>query len=323
MTDKPIQIPGEKLDRERITIVTLRRMKAEGQKLSALSIYDFPFARLADQAGLHMIIVGDSLGMTMLGYKNTLPVTMDEMIIFASAARRGTDRVFIVGDMPFSSYQASDSDGVRNAARFIKEAGCEAVKCEASKKLISRIKAIADAEILVMGHIGLNPQKIHEMGGYRIQGKTLESTVELLEMALRLQDAGVFALLLEGVTEEVASVIHDHLEIPVYGIGSGRIVDGQLLIGHDPLGLYSGFKKQPAYIKQYRPDASNKTVGELMLDVFSQYVSEVSAGIFPGPEHVHHVKDVDLESIATMLRERGFRSLPSQPKNGSTVFAKR
>lgn len=297
--------PGTKFDRERVNIVTLKKMKEEGKKVAALSIYDFPFAQRADQAGLDMIIVGDSLGMTVLGYKNTLPVTMDQMILFASAVRRGTDRVFVVGDMPFNSYQASASQAVDNAARFIKEAGCEAVKCEASKKLIKRFKAIADAEILVMGHIGLNPQKIHEMGGYRIQGKSIVSAQELLETALALQDAGAFALLLEGVTEEVADIIHEELTIPVYGIGSGRKVDGQLLIGHDPLGLFSGFKKMPAYIRQYKPVSDGtKTIGDLVQDAMHQYVEEVKSGDFPAEGNVHKIAPSELVSVIEALKEK-------------------
>lgn len=297
--------PGTKLDRERINIVTLKRMKEKNEKVAALSIYDFPFAQRADQAGLDMIIVGDSLGMTVLGYKNTLPVTMDQMILFASAVRRGTDRVFVVGDMPFNSYQASASQAVDNAARFIKEAGCEAVKCEASKKLIKRFKAIADAEILVMGHIGLNPQKIHEMGGYRIQGKSIVSAQELLELALALQDAGAFALLLEGVTEEVSAIIHEELDIPVYGIGSGRKVDGQLLIGHDPLGLFSGFKKMPAYIRQYKPVSDGtKTIGDLVEDVMRQYVEDVKSGNFPSEGNVHKIDPKELLSVIEALKDK-------------------
>ena len=286
------KLPGVKLDRERITVVTLRQMKERKEKVAALSIYDFPFAQFADQAGLDLIIVGDSLGMTLLGYKNTLPVTMDQMISHAGGVMRGTDRIFVVGDMPFMSYQTSEEEAVRNAGRFIKEGGCAAVKCEASKKLLNRFKAIAHAEILVMGHIGLNPHKIHEMGGYRIQGKDKEGTNELLETALALEEAGAFALLLEGVTEEVSQFIHSKLSIPVYGIGSGRYLDGQLLIGHDPMGMYSGFKKIPIYIKQYRVDHGDigKTPGEVIRDKMAQYVKEVKSGEFPAEINVHKVK---------------------------------
>lgn len=276
--------------RKRITIKTLQKMKQEGEKVAMLSIYDFPFSQIAERAGLDVIIVGDSLGMNKMGYKTTLPVTMDQMIASASSVRRGTENIFLIGDMPFMSYQVSDKEAVKNAGRFIKEAGVEAVKCEASVRLVSRIKAIASAEILVMGHIGLNPQKIHEMGGYRIQGKTKESTQELMETALVLEDAGVFALLLEGVTEEVAGLIKGKLKIPVYGIGSGKLLDGQLLIGHDPLGLYFGFGKLPIYIKQYRPFANgDKTIGDLIYDVFKSYIADVKGGKYPGDENVHHI----------------------------------
>ena len=284
-------------ERDRVTILTLKKMKAEKTPVAALSIYDYPFARMAARAGVDVIIVGDSLGMTMLGYQNTLPVTMEEMMVFVQAAVRGAGPMFVVGDLPLGAYQSSDAQGVDNAVKFIK-AGCTAVKCEASMRLISRIEAIADAEILVMGHIGLNPQKIHEMGGHRIQGKTYESTKELLRTAKALQNAGAFALLLEGVTEEAAGLIREELTIPVYGIASGRNVDGQLLIGHDPLGLYDwGKRPVPKYIRQYRPTAKGKTVGELASEAFSRYVAEVKSREFPLDEHVHHMNLDDLKKV--------------------------
>lgn len=291
--------------RAKITVSSLREMKLKGEKASLLSIYDFPNAQLADKAGLDIIIVGDSLGMTVLGYKNTLPVTMDQMISHTSAVKRGSGDIFVVGDMPFMSYQESDEQAVRNAGRFIKETGCEAVKCEASKKVLSRIRAIANAEILVMGHIGLNPQKLHEMGGYRIQGKTWESTKELLETALALEEAGIFALLLEGVTEEVANLIRSRLKIPVYGIGSGRYVDGQLLISHDLLNMYWGFNKLPIYIKRYLPEKDNKqTIGDMIENIYKQYVQEVKSESFPAEGHVHKLKPADWKQIKLKLRRR-------------------
>lgn len=298
-----LNVTVEKINvREKITILTLRKMKEMGEKTALLSIYDYPHASLADKAGLDIIIVGDSLGMTVLGYRNTLPVTMDQMVSHAAAVRRGTDNILVVGDMPFMSYQASDELAVINAGRLIKEAGCEAVKCEASRKVLGRVKAIANAEILVMGHIGLNPQKLHEMGGYRIQGKTWESTKELLELAHDLQEAGVFSLLLEGVTEEVAGLIKDRLEIPVYGIGSGRLVDGQLLISHDLLNMYWGFKKVPIYIKRYLPEKDHTLdVGDMIGNIYHQYVQEVKVGKFPAEEHVHKLKPEDWKLIKSKL----------------------
>lgn len=295
----------ENTRRERVTIMTLKEMRARGEIVSMLSIYDFAFAQIAEKAGLDIIIVGDSLGMTLLGYKNTLPVTMDEMLIHATAAKRGAPNLFVVGDMPFMSYQDSDEEAVKNAGRFIKEAGCEAVKCEASMKLISRVKAIADAEILVMGHIGLNPHKIHEMGGYRIQGKSLESTLELLETAIALENAGAFAILVEGVTEEAAGLISANLKIPVYGIGSGRYVAGQLLIGHDPLGLYFGFKKIPIYIKRYFPKANGKkTIGDLIENVITNYVSDVKNKKYPAYENVHSLEPKEWKQIKQKLSNK-------------------
>lgn len=294
--------------RERVTIMTLKDMKKRGEIAAMLSIYDFAFSQIAEKAGLDIIIVGDSLGMTLLGHKNTLPVTMNEMISHASAARRGTGNIFLVGDMPFMSYQASDKEAVENAGRFIKEAGCEAVKCEASMKLISRVRAIANAEILVMGHIGLNPHKIHEMGGYRIQGKTLDSTIGLLETAVALEEAGAFTVLVEGVTEQVAGLIRSNLNIPVYGIGSGRLVDGQLLIGHDPLGLYFGFKKLPIYIKRYYPKSDGKkTIGDLIEDVIKSYVSDVKSGNYPAEKNIHKLEESDWKLIKRKLNNKKIR----------------
>jgi 3-methyl-2-oxobutanoate hydroxymethyltransferase len=293
---KAVQPAKTGLDRDRVTVLTLRKMKAEGIPAAALSIYDYPFARLAAKANADMIIVGDSLGMTVLGYQNTLPVTMEEMMVFIQAAVRGAGPMFVVGDLPLGAYQSSDAQGVDSAVKFIK-AGCTAVKCEASMNLISRIEAIANAEILVMGHIGLNPQKIHEMGGHRIQGKTIDSTRELLRTAKALENAGAFALLLEGITEEVAGLIREELTIPVYGIASGRYVDGQLLIGHDPLGLYDwGSRPVPKYIKQYKPVTDGtKNIMELMLDGFTNYVNEVKSRKFPLDENVHHLNLDDLK----------------------------
>lgn len=297
----------KKPKRERVTIATLHKMRAAGEKIALLSIYDYPFAQLAEEAGVDVIIVGDSLGMNVLGYKNTLPVTMDQMLFHAQAVRRGTENIFVVGDMPFMAYQVSDEQAVANAGRFIKEAGCSAVKCEASLKLISRFAAIANAEIMVMGHIGLNPQKIHEMGGYRIQGKTWESTKTLLETAIALEEAGAFALLLEGVTEEVAGLIHKRVKIPVYSIGSGRFVDGHLLIGHDPLELYFGFSKLPVYIKRYYPKSNGeKTIGQMILEVFSRYVDEVKTERYPAEENAHHVDPGEWRLIVKKLKQKSF-----------------
>lgn len=295
----------DKMIRERVNIATLRKMKEQGIKTSMLSIFDYPFAQIAEEAGVDILIVGDSLGMNVLGYKNTLPVTMDQMVSHISAVKRGAPNLFVVGDMPFSSYQISDEEAIKNACRFIKETGCEAVKCEASKNLISRIRAITQAEVMVMGHIGLNPQKIHEMGGYRIQGKTVESTFELLELAKALEDAGVFALLLEGVTEEVAGLIRKSLTIPVYGIASGKDLDGQLLIGHDPLGLYTGFPKLPIYIKRYLPKTNgDKNIRELIQWVFSEYVKEVKEGLYPAEEHIHKVKPDEWKLIQKSIKSK-------------------
>jgi 3-methyl-2-oxobutanoate hydroxymethyltransferase len=229
---------------------------------------------------------------------------MNEMIMLSSAVCRGAGHVFTVGDMPLGSYQASDKQAVKNANRFIKEAGCCAVKCEASINLLPRFKAIANAEVPVMGHIGLNPQKIHEMGGYRIQGKTVESSLALLETAKALEDAGAFALLLEGVTEEVAGLICKELKIPVYGIGSGRMVDGQLIVGPDLWNRLAWEGRDVArYIPEIRTRVSNCLVQEAMLDVFSQYVEGVKDRTLIQSHHVHSIDVEDFEKNANKLQD--------------------
>ncbi|MBX4189864.1 3-methyl-2-oxobutanoate hydroxymethyltransferase [Candidatus Parcubacteria bacterium] len=225
--------------------------------------------------------------MTAQGKKNTLSVTMENMLYHASLVRAGNSKSFLVGDMPFGSYQSSDQSAVSNACKFI-QMGCEAVKCEASLNLIKRIRAIVRAEVLVMGHIGLNPHKIHEMGGHRIQGKNLESARELIKTAKVLEDEGIFALLLEGVTEEVATIIRENVSIPVYGIGSGKNLDGQLLISYDLLGLYKGFNKKPIYIPEYRL-LSAQTVGDNVFHLFKQWISDVRNGIYPSHSQAHHM----------------------------------
>jgi 3-methyl-2-oxobutanoate hydroxymethyltransferase len=297
---------------ERVTIVTLRDRKAKGEKVAMLSIHDFFLAQMAEQAGIEIIIVGDSLGMTAQGRRNTLKVSMEEMLYHSALVRTGTDKIFVVGDMPFGSYQVSDAEAVRNACRFIGESGCEAVKCEASQGLMSSIRAIARAEILVMGHIGLNPQKIHEMGGHKIQGRTVKSTQVLLDTARLLQNAGVCSLLLECVTEEATSTIREQLgpETPVYGIGSGRHTDGQLMISYDLLGFYSGFKgRKPKHVREYKPVSDgSKNFGELVVDSLKQYIADVKGEAemtspFPNYHEAHHMSPEELEEVKAYLEK--------------------
>ena len=222
-------------DRDKVTILKLRRQKRQGTKTVLVSAYDYPQATIADKAGVDAILVGDSLGMTTLGYKSTIPVTMDDMIRSAEAVARGAKKAFLIGDMPYMSYQVSNEEAVRNAGRFVR-AGMDCVKVEGA--MIERIKAIADAGIMVMSHLGLTPHTRAKLGGYRVQGKTADGAQVILEQARELQEAGCSFLLLEGMPRESAAIIASELKIPVYGIGAGDQVDGQLVIFHDLMGLF-------------------------------------------------------------------------------------
>jgi len=259
------------------TVVDFMQMKKEGRKVVFLTAYDAMLARLEEEAGVDMILVGDSVGNTLLGYETTLPVTMEEMLIFTRAVRRGAPNTFVIGDMPFMSYQCSIREAVLNAGRFVKEAGADAIKLEGGRRVAPQVKAIAEAGMLVMGHIGLTPQSAAQFGGWRAQGRDAESALKLLEDAVALEEAGAFAVLVEGVPGAVTAEITRRLSIPVYGIGAGKPCDGQLLIVYDLLGLYEVF--QPKFVKRY---------GHLAREVVAmlrQYAEEVRQGIFPGPEH--------------------------------------
>lgn len=291
-------------------------MKREGRKAAWITAYDLPFAYVAEQAGVDMILVGDSGGMVQLGYQTTNPVTMDEMIVMAQAARRGAPKTFLVGDMPQGSYEACEADAVRGALRFVKEAGCDAVKLEGGARVAKKVRAIADAGILPIGHLGLTPQSAATFGGYRVQGKTKESFDATVEDALALQDAGAVALLLEAMPQEPAGRIAKHLRIPVLGIGAGAEVDGQLVIMHDVLGFYQAFR--PWFAKCYVPEVlgdftrhlsragdvrrlgrEERKDGLLMLAQLAveKYVAEVRAAEFPSPEYCYEITKSDLNQL--------------------------
>src|SRR3989344_1819476 len=275
---------------KRVTIPVLQGMKNRGETICALSIYDALHARLFDQAGGDLIIIGDSAAMTVQGRQNTLPMTMGEMIMFAGAVRRGTERLFIVGDMPLGSYEISDEEAVRNALRFMKEVepACDAVKVETNMAYTRRIKAIADA-CLVVAHIGLNPNKAAMLGGYRTQGKKKESFQELLRVITAVEDAGACMVLVESVTEEITQRIKAKVDIPVMGIAAGRNLDGQLVISSDLLGLFQWPGNQPVHFEQYRTERQGITVGEATLEAFKWYVKAVKEKMFPRDKHVHHL----------------------------------
>lgn len=258
-----------------VTVTTLFKMKAEGQKIAALTAYDFPFAKLVDESGVHLILVGDSLGMVVQGQNSTLPVTMDEMIYHTRIVCAGVSHAMVVGDMPFLSYQTNTAEAIANAGRFLKETGASAVKLEGGADVSDTIKAISAAGIPVQAHIGLTPQSVHAMGGFKVQ----RDEAKLLEDARRVEDAGAFSVVLEGIPADISAKITKALKIPTIGIGAGPECDGQILVLHDVLGLND--RHVPKFVKQYARliDAAKEGLG--------QYVNEVAEGKFPAKEHCY------------------------------------
>lgn len=273
------------------TVIDLREMKQRGEKISFITGYDYMTAKYEEQAGIDMILVGDSLGNVLLGYESTIPATMEEMIIHAKAVRRGAPNTFIVGDMPFMSYQVSNEKAIKNACRFIKDAGCDCIKLEGADSLIlDRIRAISGVGILVMGHLGLTPQFTAKLGGCKAQGRTFEAAKAILEQAKEVEKAGAFAVLIEGVPAIVGKLIRDNLTIPVLGIGAGSYMDGQLLIYADMLGLYEDFT--PKFVKKYA------NIGKEIKNAFTQYHNEIKNGSFPvDKEHSYKIKDDEVQKI--------------------------
>src|SRR6056297_872723 len=262
-------------------------MREEDDKVAWITAYDFPTAQFAEKAGMDMILVGDSLGMVVKGYKGTIPVTMADCIAHSQDVRRGAPNTFCIGDMPFGSYQVSDEKAVENAARFLKEADMDAIKLEGGQRVASQIEAISDAGIVVFGHIGLTPQSSGQLGGFKAQGLTVDSARELIKDALAVQEAGARALLLEAIPPEVTEYISNKLDIPVYSIGAGAPCDGQLLICGDMLGMFQAFT--PKFVKKYA------NVAEEEINAFKKYIDEVKNGEFPTDDHVYHAKDSEEE----------------------------
>jgi 3-methyl-2-oxobutanoate hydroxymethyltransferase len=246
-----------------------------------LSAYDYPTARLLDEAGIDIILVGDSLANTVLGYDSTLPVTMDEMLHHARAVVRGTRRALVVGDMPYLSYQTGAGDAIRNAGRFLKEAGAAAVKIEGGRRRADLVRALSEAEIPVMGHIGLTPQSVHVMGGYRVQGKKSDEVRALVDDARALQEAGIFALVLEGMPAPAARAVSAAIDIPTIGIGAGPDCDGQVLVLHDLIGLTEG--TPPRFVRRYA------AVGEVIADAARRFIADVQSGAFPSEAETYQV----------------------------------
>ncbi|KAF5040947.1 3-methyl-2-oxobutanoate hydroxymethyltransferase [bioreactor metagenome] len=276
------------------SILDLHKMKQSGEKAVWVTAYDYPMASFAEQAGMDMILVGDSLGMIVYGYDGTVPVTMEDCIIHSKAVRRGAPNTFIIGDMPFGSYHISDGDAVYNACRFLKEANCDAIKLEGGARVASKVKAISDAGIVVFGHIGLTPQSAGQLGGFKAQGLYVDSARSLIKDALAIQEAGALALLLEGVPPELTEFISKKLTIPVYGIGAGIPCDGQVLVLGDLLGMFQNFT--PKFAKKYA------NLAEVVTNAFKEYADDVRCGNFPEEKHVYHIKD-SIEDFERLFEE--------------------
>ncbi len=263
--------------RRKINVQTLLAMKGRGDKITMLTAYDYQTALLEDRCGVDVILVGDSLGMVVLGYENTIPVTLEEIVHHLKGVARARPRAFLVGDLPFMSYQASAQDAIRNAGRLIKEGGAEAVKLEGGRRMEAVLRAILNADIPVMGHIGLTPQSLHRMGGYRVQGKDAESAERLVEDAKFLDEVGCFSIVLEGIPFPLAQKITDAVTVPTIGIGAGPHCDGQVLVVNDILGMNDEFS--PRFVKVYAE------VGKQMMQAFDDYISDVKEGKFPDEDH--------------------------------------
>jgi 3-methyl-2-oxobutanoate hydroxymethyltransferase len=282
--------------RKKLTISGLFKKAAEGKPLTWLTCYDYPTAYMQEQAGVDMILVGDSLGMTMLGYDGTLPVTMDDMIRHTSAVRRGAPNTWLVGDMPYMSYQPSVETAIRNAGRFMAEAGCDAIKLEGGASVCDRVRAIADAGIPVIGHLGLTPQSASALGGFRLQGKTAETAKRIIADAKALEQAGAFMILLEMVPDRVCKLITERAEdCLIMSLGSGPYAHGQLLIYHDAFGLYPKFKPRMAKVFA---DA-----GAVIRSGLESYVKEVSEKTFPAPENWFTMPDEAYDELVQLLEE--------------------
>ncbi len=270
------------MEKKKITTLDIRKMKKEKKKITALTAYDYPFAKILDKTEIDIILVGDSVGMVVLGYENTLPVTMEDMIHHTCAVKRGVSRALIVGDMPFMSYQVSIEESLKNAGRLVQEGGAEAVKIEGGIAMRDRIRAIVDIGIPVMGHVGLTPQSVHRFGGYRVQGKDYLNARKILSDAKAVEDAGAFSIVLEGIPAELGKRISEALVIPTIGIGAGPHCDGQILVIHDLLGIPGDFN--PKFIKRYAD------IGESITDAVRNYIEEVREVKFPSEEHSYHAE---------------------------------
>ncbi len=280
---------------QKVTILDLQQKKQNKQPITMLTAYDYPGAALVDEAGIDIILVGDSVAMTVLGYPSTVPVTMAEMLHHCQAVARGAKRAFLVGDMPFMSYQTERSEAIRNAGRFMKEAGMDAVKLEGGLEVVKTVQAIVEAGVPVMGHLGLTPQTISKLGGYKVQAKTADTAQRLLAEALALEEAGCFSIVLEAVPAPVAEIVSRKLTIPTIGIGAGPGCDGQVLVFHDVLGLFDRFT--PRFVKRYAE------LRQPILAAFQTFRTEVESGHFPTEAHSFKIDEKELELFNEQISE--------------------
>lgn len=294
MSATPAPPPAEP---RKVTTATLRELKRQRRPFSALTAYDYPTALAIDRAGVDLVLVGDSLGMVVLGYENTLPVTMEEMLHHCRAVARGARRALRVGDMPFMSYQVSVAEAVRNAGRFLQEGGMEAVKLEGGRERLEAVRAIVGAGIPVMGHLGLTPQSVHLLGGFRAQANRAAPGLRLLEEARALEEAGCFSLVLESIPARLARLVSERLEIPTLGIGAGAGCDSQILVTHDLLGLFDRFT--PRFVRRYAD-----LHGE-MARAFEAFRADVEAGRFPGEEHSIEMPEEEWQRLLEQLEAHG------------------
>jgi 3-methyl-2-oxobutanoate hydroxymethyltransferase len=276
-----------------MTLPRLAEKKRLGEAIVMVTAYDYPSAQVAQEAGVDVVLVGDSGAMTVLGYPSTVPVSTDEMLMLASAVRRGLRTPLLVGDLPFGSYEASDEQAIATAQRFIKEAGCDAVKLERGGTSVQRARAIVDSGIPVMGHVGLTPQTATALGGYRAQGRTAERALQVVRDALALQEAGCFSVVLEAIPAAVSEAVMERIEIAVIGIGAGPATDGQVLVFHDLLGIYDGHA--PRFAKRYHEIRAQMVAG------VAEYAAEVRSRAFPAPEHTYSIDDAELAQLREAL----------------------
>jgi len=287
-------VTKEKTERKKMTLPDIQAMKLDGRKITMLSIPDYPMALIADQSGLDTILVGDSLAMTVLGYETTVPITMEEMLHHTKAVTRATRYAFVVGDMPFMSNNTSERDAIINAGRFMQEGGTDSVKVEGGVNAAHIVKAIVGAGIPVMGHIGLTPQHISLLGGYKAQGRDAQTALRVIEDALAIEEAGAFAIILECVPDQISKIVTEHLRVPTISYGAGPYCDGQGLVAHDILGMFDRFT--PRFVKKYA------NLGGEILRAFESYVGDVANGEFPMDEHSFHINEEELAKVIARTR---------------------